>query len=101
MTPAIHMDAMYSTTPSVVLYIAAMWMAGVMQGLMWRATNPDGTLTYTFVEALKQTYPFYYVRLAGGLLYLSGMFMMAWNTWKTWATTSEPAPALIPAAVAA
>jgi cytochrome c oxidase cbb3-type subunit 1 len=88
-------------TIGVVLYIAAMWMAGVMQGLMWRATNPDGTLTYTFVEALKQTYPFYYVRLAGGLLYLSGMFMMAWNTWKTWATTSEPAPALIPAAVAA
>jgi cytochrome c oxidase cbb3-type subunit 1 len=78
-----------------------MWMAGVMQGLMWRATNPDGTLTYTFVEALKQTYPFYYVRLAGGLLYLSGMFMMAWNTWKTWATSTEPMPVMIPAAVAA
>jgi len=88
-------------TIGVVLYIAAMWMAGVMQGLMWRATNPDGTLTYTFVEALKQTYPFYYVRLAGGLLYLSGMFMMAWNTWKTWATSTEPAPVMIPAAVAA
>jgi cytochrome c oxidase cbb3-type subunit I len=88
-------------TIGVVLYIAAMWMAGVMQGLMWRATNPDGTLTYTFVEALKQTYPFYYVRLAGGLLYLSGMFMMAWNTWKTWATSRAPEPALIPAAVAA
>ena len=88
-------------TIGVVLYIAAMWMAGVMQGLMWRATNPDGTLTYTFVEALKQTYPFYYVRLAGGLLYLSGMFMMAWNTWKTWATSREPEPVLIPAAVAA
>ena len=88
-------------TIGVVLYIAAMWMAGVMQGLMWRATNPDGTLTYTFVEALKQTYPFYYVRLTGGLLYLSGMLMMAWNTWKTWATSAEPAPALIPAAVAA
>ncbi|HEY6894130.1 MAG TPA: cytochrome-c oxidase, cbb3-type subunit I [Rhodanobacteraceae bacterium] len=88
-------------TIGVVLYIAAMWMAGVMQGLMWRATNPDGTLTYTFVEALKQTYPFYYVRLAGGLLYLSGMFMMAWNTWKTWATTTAPQPVLIPAAVAA
>jgi len=88
-------------TIGVVLYIAAMWMAGVMQGLMWRATNPDGTLTYTFVEALKQTYPFYYVRLAGGLLYLSGMFMMAWNTWKTWATSRAPEPVLIPAAVAA
>jgi cytochrome c oxidase cbb3-type subunit 1 len=88
-------------TIGVVLYIAAMWMAGVMQGLMWRATNPDGTLTYTFVESLKQTYPFYYVRLAGGLLYLSGMLLMAWNTWKTWATSRAPAPALIPTAVAA
>jgi len=64
-------------TIGVVLYIAAMWMAGVMQGLMWRATNPDGTLTYTFVEALKQTYPFYYVRLTGGLLYLSGIRTVA------------------------
>ncbi len=88
-------------TIGIVLYIAAMWMAGVMQGLMWRATNPDGTLTYTFVESLKQTYPFYYVRLAGGLLYLSGMLMMAWNTWKTWTTSREPAAVLVPAAVAA
>ena len=43
-----------------------MWIAGVMQGLMWRATNDDGTLTYTFVEALKATYPYYAVRLLGG-----------------------------------
>ncbi len=41
----------------MVLYVAAMWIAGVMQGLMWRATNADGTLTYTFVEALNATYP--------------------------------------------
>jgi cytochrome c oxidase cbb3-type subunit I len=88
-------------TLGVVLYIAAMWMAGVMQGLMWRATNDDGTLTYTFVESLKQTYPFYYVRLLGGLLYLSGMLMMAWNTWKTWSVVREPEPVLIPTAVAA
>ena len=52
------------TTIGVVLYIASMWIAGVMQGLMWRATNADGTLTYTFVEALKATYPYYAVRLA-------------------------------------
>jgi cytochrome c oxidase cbb3-type subunit 1 len=88
-------------TIGVVLYIAAMWMAGVMQGLMWRATNPDGTLTYTFVESLKQTYPFYYVRLLGGLLYLSGMFIMAWNTWKTWSVSRLPEPVAIPVAVAA
>jgi len=70
-------------TIGIVLYIAAMWIAGVMQGLMWRAVNADGTLTYTFVEAVKATYPYYGVRLFGGLLYLSGMLLMAFNTWKT------------------
>ncbi len=66
-------------TIGIVLYIAAMWIAGVMQGLMWRATNPDGTLTYAFVEALKATYPYYSIRLVGGLLYLGGMVIMLYN----------------------
>ena len=70
-------------TIGVVFYIASMWIAGVMQGLMWRATNADGTLTYSFVEALNATYPYYLFRLAGGLLVLSGMFLMAWNMVKT------------------
>jgi len=74
-------------TIGIVLYIAAMWIAGVMQGLMWRAVNPDGTLTYTFAESVKATYPYYAVRFLGGFLYLSGMLMMAWNTWKTLAGT--------------
>jgi len=60
-----------------------MWIAGVMQGLMWRAVSADGTLTYTFVESVKATYPFYAIRLVGGLLYLCGMLIMAWNVWKT------------------
>ncbi|MEP7242066.1 MAG: cytochrome-c oxidase, cbb3-type subunit I [Gammaproteobacteria bacterium] len=71
------------TTLGIVLYVAAMWVAGVMQGLMWRATNSDGTLTYTFVEALKATYPYYIVRLGGGLLVLGGMFIMAYNVRRT------------------
>ncbi len=66
-------------TIGIVLYIAAMWIAGVMQGLMWRAVNPDGTLVYSFVESVKATYPFYVIRLGGGLLYLTGMIVMAWN----------------------
>jgi cytochrome c oxidase cbb3-type subunit 1 len=70
-------------TIGVVLYIAAMWIAGVMQGLMWRATEPDGTLTYSFVESVKATYPFYVIRLLGGLLYLGGVFLMAYNVYKT------------------
>ena len=70
-------------TIGVVLYIAAMWVAGVMQGLMWRATEADGTLTYSFVEAVKATYPFYIIRLLGGLCFLSGMLLMAFNVFKT------------------
>ena len=86
-------DSMYSTklidihfwcaTIGVVLYIASMWVAGVMQGLMWRAVNEDGTLTYAFIESLNATYPYYYVRLAGGMLFLLGMFIMAYNVAKT------------------
>jgi cytochrome c oxidase cbb3-type subunit I len=83
-------------TLGVVLYIAAMWIAGVMQGLMWRAVSEDGTLTYTFVESVKATYPFYAIRLLGGVLYLSGMVIMAWNVYRT-CIDSKPAQAVIPA----
>ena len=83
-------------TIGIVLYIAAMWIAGVMQGLMWRAVNSDGTLTYTFVESVKATYPYYVIRLMGGLMYLSGMLVMAYNTWRTMRGT-ELAVAPIPA----
>ena len=83
-------------TVGIVLYIAAMWIAGVMQGLMWRAVGEDGTLTYTFVESVKATYPFYMIRLAGGLLYLGGMVLMAYNVAKTIAA-ANPADAAIPA----
>jgi len=87
-------------TIGVVLYIAAMWIAGVMEGLMWRSVNPDGTLTYTFVESVKAAFPFYVLRLVGGLLYLVGMLVMAWNVVKT-ATSGRVAPVSIPAVVAA
>ena len=70
-------------TIGVVLYIAAMWIAGVMQGLMWRAVNDDGTLTYSFVESVKATYPYYVIRLVGGLMYWAGMLVMAYNVAKT------------------
>jgi cytochrome c oxidase cbb3-type subunit 1 len=83
-------------TIGIVLYIAAMWIAGVMQGLMWRAVNPDGTLTYAFVESVKATYPYYMVRLLGGTLYFSGMLIMAYNVFKTVAG-QKPSEATIPA----
>ncbi|MBR7798857.1 cytochrome-c oxidase, cbb3-type subunit I [Undibacterium fentianense] len=83
-------------TIGIVLYIAAMWIAGVMQGLMWRAVNEDGTLTYTFVESVKATYPYYVIRLAGGVLYLSGMLLMVYNVAKTM-MLAKPANNAIPA----
>jgi cytochrome c oxidase cbb3-type subunit I len=87
-------------TIGIVLYIASMWIAGVMQGLMWRAVSDDGTLTYTFVESVKATYPFYAIRLLGGLLYLGGMLVMAYNVAKTvGAGRSVEAPIPAPAMV--
>jgi cytochrome c oxidase cbb3-type subunit I len=74
-----------------------MWIAGVMQGLMWRAVNEDGTLTYTFIESVKSTYPFYVIRFAGGLLYLAGMFLMLWNmvaTMRAGRAVEAPIPAV-------
>jgi cytochrome c oxidase cbb3-type subunit 1 len=80
--PAIELH-FWTATIGIVLYIAAMWIAGVMQGLMWRAINEDGTLTYTFVESVKATYPYYVVRVVGGALYLFGMLVMLWNVLMT------------------
>ncbi|MDE3009308.1 MAG: cytochrome-c oxidase, cbb3-type subunit I [Pseudomonadota bacterium] len=88
------------TTIGVVLYIASMWIAGVMEGLMWRAMNADGTLTYAFVEVVKATYPYYAVRLLGGAIVLSGMLLMAWNVWKTIAG-GRPVEARIPVSASA
>ncbi|WP_257388473.1 cytochrome-c oxidase, cbb3-type subunit I [Tahibacter caeni] len=82
-------------TIGVVFYIASMWIAGVMQGLMWRATNNDGTLSYSFVESLAATYPYYLIRLLGGLLVLGGMGLMAWNVWQTWRLTRTTEDALV------
>jgi cytochrome c oxidase cbb3-type subunit I len=83
-------------TIGVVLYVASMWIAGVMQGLMWRAVNEDGTLTYTFVESLAATQPFYIVRLLGGVLFLGGMLIMVYNTVRTVQGSTIPADTPIP-----
>ncbi|WP_256345321.1 cbb3-type cytochrome c oxidase subunit I, partial [Pseudomonas sp. F1002] len=70
-------------TIGTVLYIASMWVNGITQGLMWRAVNDDGTLTYSFVEALQASHPGFVVRFVGGVFFLSGMLLMAYNTWRT------------------
>ena len=70
-------------TAGIVLYIVAMWISGVMQGLMWRAVNTDGTLTYSFVESLVASKPFYFIRFVGGVLVVAGFLLMAYNMFKT------------------
>ncbi|WP_192035266.1 cytochrome-c oxidase, cbb3-type subunit I [Halomonas sp. YLGW01] len=70
-------------TIGTVLYIAAMWVNGILQGLMWRAVNADGTLMYTFVEALEASHPGYVVRWIGGLFWVVGMLLMALNVYLT------------------
>ena len=71
------------STIGTVLYIVAMWVNGLMQGLMWRAVNSDGTLTYSFIESVEASYAGYVVRFIGGAIFFSGMLVMAWNIWKT------------------
>ncbi len=86
------------STIGIVLYIASMWISGVMQGLMWRTVNSDGTLAYSFVESVKVSYPFWGIRLMGGVLFLSGMLIMAYNMAKTMIGGKvEDAPVLLPA----
>ncbi len=66
-------------TVGIVLYAAAMWTAGIMQGLMWREYGSDGYLVYAFSEVVKAMFPMYLIRAAGGLLYLAGAIIMAVN----------------------
>jgi cytochrome c oxidase cbb3-type subunit I/II len=71
-------------TLGIVLYVVAMWVAGIQQGLMWRAVDPDGALTYAnFLQTVVRIRPMYWMRLVGGLLYFVGMVMMVWNLWAT------------------
>jgi cytochrome c oxidase cbb3-type subunit 1 len=83
-------------TIGIVLYITAMWISGIMQGLMWRAVNEDGTLIYSFVETVNAMHPYYLIRLLGGLVYLSGMLIMAYNIFQT-VRLGNRQEALIPA----
>lgn len=90
------------STLGILLYIAAMWVSGIMQGLMWRAYNSLGFLEFSFVETVEAMHPYYVIRMAGGLLFLIGSFIMAYNLWRTAKgdiRTREfaPSPALAPA----
>jgi cytochrome c oxidase cbb3-type subunit 1 len=74
---------LWIATIGIVFYISAMWIAGVMQGLMWRSYDSLGFLEYSFVETVMAMHPFYIIRALGGALFLGGALIMVYNIWKT------------------
>ena len=73
----------WTATLGIVLYIVSMWVAGIMEGLMWRAYDQFGFLQYSFVEAVVAVHPFYVIRMLGGVMFLLGALIMAYNLVKT------------------
>ncbi len=88
-----HRERMYSvrminwhfwlSMAGIVLYASSMWVAGIMQGLMWREFNAEGYLVYSFAEVVAAMHPYYVIRMLGGVLFLSGMVVMVYNVWRT------------------
>ena len=71
------------STIGIVLYITAMWISGILQGLMWRSYDSLGFLQYSFIETVEAMHPFYVIRALGGALFLFGGLIMVYNVWKT------------------
>ncbi len=82
---------LWIATIGIVFYISAMWIAGVMQGLMWRSYDSLGYLEYSFVETVMAMHPYYIIRALGGVLFLIGALIMVYNLWKTVATNDDKA----------
>ncbi len=85
-------------TLGIVLYIVSMWVAGIMEGLMWRAYDQYGFLQYSFVESVIAVHPFYVLRMMGGVLFLIGGLIMVYNFYRTITSAETEAPR--PSAVA-
>jgi len=80
------------STIGIVFYISAMWVSGILQGLMWRAYTKLGFLEYSFIETVEAMHPFYVIRALGGALFLAGALIMVWNLWRTVYPREMPAP---------
>jgi cytochrome c oxidase cbb3-type subunit I len=78
-----------------VLYISAMWVSGILQGLMWRAYDSLGFLEYSFVETVDAMHPFYVIRAIGGGLFAVGALIMAYNMYRT-VVSGEPVEEVLP-----
>ncbi|WP_105984165.1 MULTISPECIES: cytochrome-c oxidase, cbb3-type subunit I [unclassified Brucella] len=70
-------------TLGIVLYASSMWVAGIQQGLMWREYDNQGFLVYSFAETVLAMFPYYVIRTIGGVFYLTGGLLMAWNVYQT------------------
>ncbi|MCB1546494.1 MAG: cbb3-type cytochrome c oxidase subunit I, partial [Hyphomicrobiaceae bacterium] len=88
------------STLGILLYITSMWVSGILQGLMWRAYDKLGFLSYSFIETVEAMKPFYIIRAVGGLLFVLGSLIMAYNVWRT-VRGDEPVDAADQPAVAA
>jgi cytochrome c oxidase cbb3-type subunit 1 len=74
---------LWVATVGIVLYISALWVSGIMEGLMWRTYDAMGFLQYSFVETVQAKFPYYVIRALGGALYLAGSLIMVYNFWRT------------------
>ncbi|MCB1760678.1 MAG: cytochrome-c oxidase, cbb3-type subunit I [Gammaproteobacteria bacterium] len=79
----------WTATIGTVVYIVAMWVSGIMQGLMWRAYDEYGTLAYTFAESVEAMHPYYAMRAVGGAIFLLGAVLMVFNILMTVAKASS------------
>ncbi len=73
----------WTATIGTVIYIVAMWVSGIMQGLMWRAYDEYGTLAYTFAESVEAMHPYYAMRAVGGMIFVAGALLMLINVLMT------------------
>src|SRR5262245_45018568 len=90
----------WTATLGILLYITAMWVSGITQGLMWRAYDRLGFLQYSFIETVEAMHPYYVIRAIGGLLFIAGALIMAYNVWRT-VRGDDPVDASEPAVTAA
>jgi cytochrome c oxidase cbb3-type subunit 1 len=81
-------------TIGIVLYASSMWVAGIMQGLMWREVDAQGFLVNSFIDTVAAMHPMYVMRALGGVLYLAGGLIMAYNLWKTVVSSPSRAQAV-------
>jgi cytochrome c oxidase cbb3-type subunit 1 len=76
-------------TTAVVLYFTSMWIAGITQGMMWRAVDEYGNLMYSFIDTVTVLHPYYAIRALSGVMYLAGFIMFAYNIYKTMTSGRE------------